>query len=227
MQNIHCVFGYVYNHNFLLSTKIVSLFVFLYKMNTQKVFLLLNGEKPTKLPNFNTYDIICTTDGAYEFLKEQHIIPDFISGDFDSLKEFPKNIEIIHTPNQDFTDFDKILAILFKKGFKNIDVYGASGKEGNLHTALQWHKKLKLTFFDDYSRYFLADKKVKITAYKNQIISLIPLPRASKITTKGLQYPLNKEDLSFGERIGTRNKAIESEVEISFESGNLFIFINH
>ncbi len=201
-------------------------------MNNQKVFLLLNGNQPNQLPDLSEYKIVCATDGAYSFFNENNIVPNFISGDFDSLENLPKDVEVINTPNQDFTDFDKILSILFEKGFTDIDVYGASGKEqdhflGNLNTALQWQKKLKLTFFDNYSKYFLVDREVEIIDCKDKIVSLIPFPKAFKITTKGLQYPLSEEDLVFGERIGTRNKATENEVKITFESGNLFIFINH
>ncbi|APZ45018.1 thiamine diphosphokinase [Polaribacter reichenbachii] len=201
-------------------------------MKQKKVFLLLNGEPPKRLPKLSKYDIVCATDGAYQYLKEQKIKPDFISGDFDSLPNLPNDIEIIYTPDQNYTDFDKILKILADKGFLHIDIFGASGKEqdhflGNLHTAIQWKKKLKLTFFDEYSYFFLADKITEITGCKNKIISLLPLPITKKITTKGLQYSLNNEDLQFGERIGTRNKAIKDEVKITFESGELFIFINH
>jgi len=85
---------------------------------------------------------------------------------------------------------------------------------------------LKITFLDNHGSYFLADKKTVLQNCKHKTISLVPFPKAKEITTKGLQYPLNKEDLAFGKRIGTRNKAIENEVEISFKSGNLFVFIN-
>ncbi|MGY0408484.1 MAG: thiamine diphosphokinase [Polaribacter sp.] len=205
-------------------------------MKTNNVFLLLNGETPKKLPNLSKYALICATDGAYQFLKDKKITPHFISGDFDSLKDIleniPNNIEVIHTPNQDFTDFDKILKILIDKGYKTIDVFGASGKEqdhflGNLNTAIQWKNKLKLTFFDNYGRYFLAKKETEIKNCLDKTVSLIPFPKATNIVTKGLEYPLNKEDLTFGERIGTRNKVLENSVEISFESGELFIFINN
>ncbi|WP_299669826.1 thiamine diphosphokinase [uncultured Polaribacter sp.] len=201
-------------------------------MKTKKVFLLLNGEAPKTLPNISEYEVICTTDGGYQYLKENNIKPHFISGDFDSLSEIPSDVEIIHTPNQDFTDFDKMLQILFDKGHQNIDIFGASGKEqdhflGNLNTAIQWKEKLNLTFFDNYSYYFLAEKKTILRDYKEKIISLIPFPEALAITTKGLQYPLKNEKLVFGERIGTRNKATENSVEITFTKGNLFIFVNH
>lgn len=201
-------------------------------MKETKVFLLLNGEAPKTLPDLSEYNLICATDGAYKFLKEKNISPDFISGDFDSLDDIPNDIEVIETPNQDFTDFDKILQILFDKGYTTIDVFGASGKEqdhflGNLHTAIQWKEKLNLTFFDNNSRYFLADKNTEISDCKNKIVSLIPFPKATNIITKGLQYPLKNETLTFGKRIGTRNKAIENQINIAFKNGELFIFINH
>ena len=201
-------------------------------MKTKKVFLLLNGEQPNKLPVISEYEIICATDGAYQYLLENNIKPHFISGDFDSLETLPKEIEAIETPDQNFTDFDKMLQILFDKGYTTIDVFGASGKEqdhflGNLNTAIEWEKKLKITFFDNHGSYFLAAKKITIPNCKLKTISLVPFPKAKEITTKGLQFSLNKEDLVFGKRIGTRNKAIENEVEINFKSGNLFIFINN
>jgi thiamine pyrophosphokinase len=201
-------------------------------MKQKKVFLLLNGEAPIMLPNLSNYALICATDGAYHYLAENNIVPDLVCGDLDSSQEIPKNIEVIHTPNQDYTDFDKTLQILLEKGFTEIDVFGASGKEqdhflGNLHTAIQFKGKLNLTFFDNYSRYFLADKSTEISDCKDKIVSLVPFPKATNITTEGLQYPLKNEDLIFGKRIGTRNKAIKNKVEITFKSGELFIFINY
>ena len=201
-------------------------------MKQKKVFLLLNGEPPKEMPNLSNYDIICATDGGYHFLGNNKITPDFVCGDLDSLREIPENIEVICTPNQDFTDFEKALQILFDRGHTTIDIYGASGKEqdhflGNLHTTICWKKKLHITFFDNYGTYFLADNFTQLSNCKGKIISLIPFPKATNITTKGLEYSLEKEDLIFGQRIGTRNIASENTVEIQFESGELFIFINH
>ena len=201
-------------------------------MKTKKVFLLLNGETPNEVPDISNYDMICATDGAYQYLKKHNISPNFIAGDFDSLQGIPKEIEVIKTPNQNFTDFDKILQILFDKDFTHIDVFGASGKEqdhflGNLHTAILFKEKLKLTFIDNHSRYFLADKSTKISDCKDKIVSLIPFPKATNIITEGLEYQLNNEDLVFGERIGTRNKGIQDTVKVTFKNGELFIFISH
>ena len=200
-------------------------------MNTEKVCLFLNGEQPKSIPDLENYKMVCATDGAYKFLEANNIVPNFISGDFDSIETIPDAVEVIHTPNQDFTDFDKVLQILSDKGFKTVHVFGASGKEqdhflGNLHTALQWKTKLDLTFFDNHGYYFLADKSSEIKNCLDKTVSLIPLPEATGIVTVGLQYALKNESLAFGDRIGTRNKAIENNISITFKTGNLFLFIN-
>jgi thiamine pyrophosphokinase len=201
-------------------------------MKSRKVFLLLNGEPPETLPDLSEYTLICATDGGYHFLEENNIRPGFVCGDLDSSQKIPEEVEVIYTPNQDFTDFDKALQILFDKDFTSIDVFGASGKEqdhflGNLHTALQWQKKLNITFLDDYGRYFFGDKEMGLSNCLNKTVSLLPFPTATKITTQGLLYPLQNETLTFGAKIGTRNKATKKEVNISFETGELLIFMHH
>ena len=200
-------------------------------MKTNTVFLLLNGEQPNQLPDLSAYSLVCATDGAYRYLEQNEIVPDFISGDFDSLGHQPEGIEVINTPDQDFTDFDKVLQLLFDKGYSDIHIYGASGKEqdhflGNLHTAIQWNGKLNLTFFDNYGYYLLADKQMTLSNIKGKTVSLVPFPEATGIITHGLQYPLMGETLTFGQRIGTRNVAQADEVNLSFGTGHLFVFVN-
>lgn len=201
-------------------------------MKTKKAFILLNGAEPSSLPDLSQYEIVCAIDGAYNHFKKQHIEPDLVTGDFDSIHEIPTTVEVIKTPNQVFTDFEKALQILKQRGFHYIDVYGGSGKEhdhflGNISTALQWKTGLKITFYDDFGKYFFIEDYFKTRNVKGQNISLIPMPTAKGITTKGLLYPLTNENLTFGERIGTRNRASENEVEISFNSGDLLIYVSH
>ncbi|NOR27185.1 MAG: thiamine diphosphokinase [Lutibacter sp.] len=201
-------------------------------MKTKKAFILLNGLKPTSLPDLSQYDIVCAIDGAYNFFEANNIIPDLVTGDFDSINSIPTSIEVINTPNQDFTDFEKALQILKHRGFYHIDIYGGSGKEhdhflGNISTALQWKLGLNITFFDDFGKYFFIKESIYLTNIIGKNISLIPLPIASGVLTEGLLYPIKNETLTFGERIGARNKASKNEVQISVEKGDLLIYISH
>ncbi len=201
-------------------------------MKTKKAFILLNGSPPEKLPDLLQYDIVCAIDGAYNYFESNDIVPDLVTGDFDSIRNIPTTVEVINTPNQDYTDFEKALQILKYRGFYHIDVYGGSGKEfdhflGNISTALQWKLGLNITFFDDFGKYFFIEESIYLTNVIGKNISLIPLPVASGVITEGLLYPLTNETLTFGKRIGTRNKASENNVQISLEKGDLLIYISH
>ncbi len=196
-----------------------------------KIILFLNGEKPLNIPNVNQYDAVYCTDGAYHFLQESGITPDLITGDFDSIEKLPPNIPHIHTPDQNYTDFEKAIKIIIQQGYKSIDVYAANGLEqdhflGNMCCALKYQKKIKIRFFDDKQSYYFCKKNTNLHNVKGKIISLFPFPKAKKITTTGLQYPLKKQNLSMlKNKIGTRNKANKDTVTIKFNQGNLLIFI--
>ena len=201
-------------------------------MKLKRAFVLLNGSEPSVFPDLSQYDIVCAIDGAYEYFVSNNLIPDLVMGDFDSINSTPNAVEVINTPNQDYTDFEKALQILKHRGYYHIDIYGGSGKEhdhflGNISTALQWKIGLKITFFDDFGKYFFIENSIKITNVIGRNISLIPIPIANEISTKGLLYPLQNETLTFGKRIGTRNRATENEVQISFNGGDLLIYISH
>ena len=208
-----------------------------------KALLFINGDSPKTIPNLSGYDLIACTDGAFHYLKELNFPLDkldFISGDFDSHKIEEEIIqqaqnhsfEIIETPDQNKTDFHKALELILKKGFENIDVYGGSGGEqdhflGNLSVAYAFKDKLNLQFFDEYSSYYFIPKNFSISDVKGKMISLMPFPIAKNIETKGLKWPLNREDLMLGERIGTRNIAENKDVTIKYNQGDLLIFVGN
>ncbi len=207
----------------------------------KKALLFINGEPPKQLPDFSNYDVIACTDGAYNYLLgfDPNIILQlsFISGDFDSVEELPEiknthyNEKFIETPDQNKTDFQKALEIILEKGITSVDVFGGSGGEqdhflGNLSVAAFMKERMDIVFFDQYSSYYFIPKQYKVKGVNGKMISLFPFPKAESIITKGLKWPLYKENLKIGERIGTRNMAIEDELSIQYKKGELLIFIS-
>lgn len=197
-----------------------------------RAVLFISGQPPANLPDLSGFDKIYCTDSAYFFLFSKKIKPDVVSGDFDGFdtRVVDKGVEIIETPDQDYTDFEKSLRILIERNFDEVHVYGGSGREqdhflGNLSVAYKYKDEINILFFDDYSFYFFADNQTTLQGYKDRLISLYPFPYTKDITTRGLQYLLNNEDLIMTDRIGIRNTAIEDTVEIEFEKGGLLIFI--
>jgi len=59
----------------------------------------------------------------------------------------------------------------------------------------------------------------------NDVVSLIPLTNVvSKVSTKGLYYPLQNEDLFLDRARGVSNLMISNEVQIQIRSGILVCF---
>lgn len=204
-------------------------------MMTNKALLFVNGEPPLNYPNdINNYRYIACTDGAYHsYLFKSSIIPDFIIGDLDSWDKnqtIADRIKVIHTPDQNKTDFEKAILFLVDKGIEEFVVYGASGRSsdhflGNLSVAMQYYRRYKIIFYDNYCHFFFAQHHELIKNVKNHIISLLPLPKVSKLTITGFEYPLTEQTLVFGGLTSLRNKAIADCINISFKNGNLLVFI--
>ena len=98
---------------------------------------------------------------------------------------------------------------------------------GNLSSAYYFKDRMNIVFFDEFSSYYFIPKNFEISGVEGKMISLFPFPKAESITTKGLKWPLYKENLKMGERIGTRNIADSNTVNIEYKKGNLLIFIGH
>ena len=203
-----------------------------------RALLFINGIPPKNLPKTEDYSLIACTDGAFHYLKEKNFPLeklDFISGDFDSHSGKDETVydeKFIYTPDQDKTDFQKALEIIEEKGINEVHVYGGSGGEmdhflGNLSVAFLFKERLKITFYDEFSTYFFSPKHFILENVKDKMISLYPFPETKNLTTKGLEWTLNNENLNLQNRIGTRNCAIENTVEIDFEAGELIIFQHH
>lgn len=201
-----------------------------------KVLLFINGDAPKSLPNPENYNLIACTDGAFHYLKRMNFPLDkldFISGDFDSHSGSDEDMyqdKFILTLDQDKTDFHKALEIILEKGFTEVDVFGGSGGEqdhflGNLTVAYAFKDRMKIKFYDEFSEYYFIPNHFKLKGVKNKMISLYPFPAVDNITTKGLNWPLTNDSLSIISRIGTRNFAIEDEVSVEYQSGDVLFFV--
>lgn len=201
-----------------------------------KVLLFINGDAPISFPTLEKYDLIACTDGAFHYLKELDFPLDkldFISGDFDSHSGADENIyheKFIHTPDQERTDFHKALEIILEKGFKNVDVFGGSGGEqdhflGNLTVAFGFKDKMDIKFYDEFSEYFFIPESFIVNNVKDKILSLYPFPLVENITTKGLKWELNNINANMTTDMLTRNLAVDDEVSIKYQKGDVLIFI--
>jgi len=207
----------------------------------KKALLVVNGELPSAklLADLReeTKFVICT-DGAARKLKERNIIPDVVIGDLDSLslserEYYEKKSNIIKKPSQYETDFEKALNYLEENCFGEVLLTGIKGERfdhafSNTSIFAKNGDRFVFKLFDDDGFGLVlngGNRNLELEIQKGTTVSLLALPCAEGIATKGLLYPLKNETLRFGEREGQSNEASEDIVSVTIKKGKLLVFI--
>jgi thiamine pyrophosphokinase len=181
--------------------------------------------------------IICA-DGGANGLTGTKIVPDIILGDLDSLKPAArkffsrKHTEIRRIQDQETTDFEKALLYCIEMNLDNITVFGAVSSRpdhtiNNFSVLKRYSESLDIRVIDKEFEIYYINKRTSFEYRKDRTVSLMPMPSAYGITTKGLKYRLQDESLELGKREGTLNVSTAKKVSIEFKEGSLLLFKKH
>lgn len=202
------------------------------------VVIVLNGDVPE--PSFfnrMTLPLICADGAVWKFI-DRFKKPTTIVGDLDSFFEnehsrqfklyFP-NAELVKISDQDTNDFEKALLLVIERGYKNVLICGFNGGDtehslNNWSVFARYSNAIDLALYDKGRLAIMVKNISEFQCYPREIISIIPQPYAV-ITTKGLEWELNNEELRFGVREGARNRAIASHITIQVHEGNAIVFV--
>ena len=212
-------------------------------LNFEKVMseaLIIAGGAPvsTELLDklLDTEDLIICADSGAEIARKEWIIPDYIVGDFDSVK--PKildyfrrtdEVEIIHIADQETTDLEKAINLALKCKADIIRITAAGGSRAdhflhNIGLLFKYGRKAEMFIVDDEN--CLEFKRASFTAdcSPRERVSLLAWNGVVRgVTTSGLRYPLNSENLVPGERESISNETTGYEFSVSFASGELLL----
>ena len=198
----------------------------------KKALLILNGEIKNKSllrKLVKSNDLIIATDGSYDKIAKLNIVPDIIIGDLDSISSNPKNIRIIKETNQNKSDFEKALIWLKNNDYFEISIVGITGGRTdhlliNFALIYKYYQKLNLTIYsnNEIIRILTPDKYL-INGKKNDLFSILALPKAKNLIIKGAKYLINEKEFEIGSQ-GLSNEFLSNNIEISFTSG-LIAFI--
>jgi thiamine pyrophosphokinase len=206
----------------------------------KKCIILANGKPPKKnvitfLQKRNYSTLICADGGANKAMK-LNLVPDFIIGDLDSindttLKFFKNKSKVIKLKRQNDTDVEKCLKFAIQKGFDEAILLGITGNRldhtfCNLGIVIKFFNKIKLKLIAEESILIPYSGKVELKTFPGEIISLYGFDKKTKITSKGLKYPLKNTVLPFGERESTSNAAISQNVFLEVNGGIIFVVRN-
>jgi len=180
--------------------------------------------------------LLIAADGGLSHFSKLGIIPHVILGDMDSASPESvvacekKGAKIVRFPREkDQTDSQLAIEYAVAKHLHKIFIFGLLGDRvdhlsANIFYLSKISEKIKLTIVENKQTiYFLRDK-IEIEGKIGDELSLIPLQNQVKnITTTGLQYQLNHENLDFGATRGVSNVFQKERVKISITGGLLMV----
>ncbi|MBD3408794.1 MAG: thiamine diphosphokinase [Ignavibacteriales bacterium] len=190
----------------------------------EKCLVIANGAPPKgeELAYFRRkgFDAIIAADGGAEAARRMGVAPDFVVGDLDSisdeaLEQLRETSEIVHIAEQESTDVEKCFRFALERGAKRAVVFGAFGDRidhslANVSHIVKYRHSLRATIVGGKSALSVVDGVGRFASRQGETVSLFAFNPAVRVTTLGLQYPLDKEPLAFGSRESVSN-VVEAE----------------
>lgn len=203
----------------------------------KKCIVIANGRPPSKSQirylNRLGYKTIFCADGGADHAYRMGINPDFIIGDLDSVSDkvlrfFKSKSEIFRISRQTDTDVEKTLKHAFKLGYREAILMGVTGDRldhtlCNLGIVLKFFSRIKCLIIAENSVLLPLTGHNEIRTQAGETISFYGFNKKTRISSRGLKYPLNRTALPFGEKESTSNVALKERVNINVEGGIVFM----
>ena len=186
-------------------------------------------------------DCIIGVDKGLEFCYRNHVIPDWILGDFDSISKevidwYRKQQEIPirqYKPEKDDTDTRLGMELALKLGSDKIFLLGATGGRldhymGNLQSLLITAREEKEGWILDEQNAITVRKAGKICIHKEEqfgkYVSFFSMgDEVTGLSLTGFQYPLDGYTLKNSDGIAVSNQLLDDCGIIEFETGYLMM----
>ena len=189
-------------------------------------------------------DCIIGVDKGLEFCYRNHVIPDWILGDFDSISKevidwYREQQEIPirqYKPEKDDTDTRLGMELALKLGSDKIFLLGATGGRldhymGNLQSLLITAMKEKEGWILDEQNAITVRKAGKICIHKEEqfgkYVSFFSMgDKVTGLSLTGFQYPLDGYTLKNSDGIAVSNQLSDDCGIIEFETGYLMMVLS-
>jgi len=192
----------------------------------------------SKLQELATDKTVMVLDGAYHQIHDTGMRIDYLLGDFDSITpELLKaardqGTEVIHTPDQDFTDLEKAIQYCQNNDMQEIDIAAATGLRldhtlYNLQLLSRYHRQQDaIRLHTETEVCFVMQNETRLyPANKGDGFAIFGAPTCV-VTTKGLRYNLNNTILSYDVANSACNHVVDDIVSLEVEGTALLMHRN-
>lgn len=176
-------------------------------------------------------DLVVGADSGGDRLAAYGQEPDLVIGDLDSvspgLRARLGSDRVVYDDDPDTTDLDKCLRHLAERGVDQVRVVGATGDRldhilGSLASVVAAPAGLTVVLVDDRFDTWRVDGRTSFEAPAGTVVSLVAPSGARGVTTRGLRWPLEEDDLPFS-TLGIHNNVVGNPVEVRVDEGDLFV----
>ena len=175
---------------------------------------------------------VIAADGGLIHTKKLGIIPDIVIGDMDSFSgEVPENAFLFPVQKD---DTDTMLSIKkgLELGYKDFEIYGGMGGRFD-HTVaniqslayLKTHNANGVLKDECHTVFLMENEKVTLKEQGSYVSIFAYGKKASGITLKDFEYPLENAELDVDFPLGVSNKAITEDAFIEVKDGTLLVII--
>ena len=187
-------------------------------------------------------DFLICADGGANYAALSGRLPNLLIGDLDSI--LPENLSqcenagcVIerYSCEKDETDLELALCRAEEQaslvGEQDIWLYGATGKRidhflGNLSLMLAYARKgYRIRLVDPEHEMWVLRGREEIRASLGQEISLIAMSEKAVVTTEGLYYPLQQEELFQDSPRGVSNVFLGEEAVVQVHDGYVLVVL--
>lgn len=203
-------------------------------MNKCYIFGALDIDVKTLKLNIEDSDLVIAADKGLLTVIKLGIEPDFIIGDFDSLKETPIGENVIKHPIIK-DDTDSLLCVKkgFECGYQHFEFYGCLGKRidhtlANIQTATFIAENGGTSIFydtdNDTALTVIKNNSIEFSENCNGKISIFSLSdKSTEVNISGLFYELDNTHLSSTFPLGVSNEFNNKKAVINVGNGTLCI----
>ena len=175
---------------------------------------------------------VIAVDGGFHNIESVGKLPHVIVGDFDSanLNDVPESVQQDFLPDQDQTDFQKVLQWCFERGYSSVHVICAEGdlpdhQLQNLYAAASALVDVWFVFERGMGRIVRADHGMtQLSASVGARVSLIPLAACESVNLSGVQWPLQNESLVPLGSSSISNRAVQEQISVGMGQGVALLF---
>ena len=201
-------------------------------MNRRRCWICGAGDFTARLFAPRPGDLVVAADGGLEYLRQLHILPQHILGDFDSLGYQPEGENVAaYPPEKDDTDMMLAVKYGLEKGCDTFLIYGSLG--GRLSHTMANLQTLRF-LCEKGCRGALVDGGSIVTMIQNERLCLAQTcagmlsvfaqgGRAEGVSIRGLKYNVENVSFTTDYPLGTSNEFVGEDAQIEVRSGTLLL----